>query len=127
MKQVLEERIHILFVNGEAVSRAINSLALESLGYRVTAVPDQFKALENFSGRPDDFDIVLIGVLPEPSSLELARDLLSIRPALPIVLCAERMDNDLVEKARSMGIKELVALPFSPDELGGILERVRAK
>jgi CheY-like chemotaxis protein len=123
----LDERLHILFVDGEPASRAINSLALESLGYRVTAVPDHFKALENFSGRPDDFNIVLIGVLPEPASLKLARDLLSIRPAQRVVLCAERMDNDIAEKAKSMGVKEVVALPFRPDELGEILERVRAK
>ena len=127
LKQALDERIHILFVDGEPASRAINSLALQGLGYRVTAVPDKFEALESFSGRPDDFDIVLIGVLPEPASLELARDLLSIRPAQRIVLCAERMDSDRAEEARSVGVREVVVLPFSPDELGEILERARAK
>jgi two-component system cell cycle sensor histidine kinase/response regulator CckA len=55
---------------------------------------------------------------------ELARELLKIRPDLPIILCTGYSENLNEEEALAMGIKAFLMKPFSVKEIADTIRRV---
>ena len=91
-KQVAQEkpRSHserVLFVDDEESMVFLMERWLERLGYKVKGCTVPQKALEMFRSRPHDFDIVMSDLsMPEMSGVELAREILQIRPGMPILI-----------------------------------------
>jgi CheY-like chemotaxis protein len=57
------------------------------LGYKVTSVTRSKEALELFRRKPHAFDLVLTDqMMPNLTGVELTRELLSIRPDLPVIM-----------------------------------------
>jgi PAS domain S-box-containing protein len=115
----------VLFVDDEDIQvRAMDRL-LDHLGYRAVALSDARKALELFRGRPGDFDLAIMDqTMPRMSGGELARELLKIRPDLPIILCTGYSENLNEEEALAMGIKAFLMKPFSVKEIADTIRRV---
>jgi CheY-like chemotaxis protein len=71
------------------------------------------EALDLFKQEPDGFDLVITDLtMPQMTGLELARELLSIRPNLPIILCTGYSENLMPQRTRAMGVRELMTKPF---------------
>jgi CheY-like chemotaxis protein len=96
---------------------------LRSLGHRVSAQTDPREALALFRREPDGFDAVVTDEsMPGLSGEELARELLAIRPDLPIVLCTGAGERLGRGAWRALGIRECL---LKPARLGEIAAAVR--
>ena len=115
----------ILFVDDEGIQvRAMNKL-LEHLGYRVVGLADAAEALELFRRQPGAFDLAIMDqTMPRLSGGELAREILRIRPDLPVILCTGFSESINEEEALAMGIRAFVMKPFSVKEIAETIRRL---
>ncbi|MDR3629177.1 MAG: PAS domain S-box protein [Desulfocapsaceae bacterium] len=97
----------ILFVDDEEMLTEIGVRILERLGYHVTAKTDSLAALDLFQSRPEDFDLILTDfTMPNLTGIELADEILRIRPDIPIILCtgfSEKMTEAAVKQRQIKG------------------------
>ncbi|MBW2277787.1 MAG: response regulator [Deltaproteobacteria bacterium] len=104
----------IMFIDDrEQVARASKRL-LQTLGYRVETYTSPTEALEVFGREPRAFDMAITDqVMPEMTGLELAGEMLRIRPQLPIILVSGNADAELKIRARDLGIGSFLSKPLS--------------
>jgi two-component system cell cycle sensor histidine kinase/response regulator CckA len=118
-------REHILFVDDEAFQADIAQQMLSRLGYRLTTCTSSNGALELFRQSPQEFDLVITDMtMPHMPGDVLARELISIRPDIPIIVCtgySDRMDSEIADE---IGIRELVMKPVVMKEIAQIIRRV---
>jgi CheY-like chemotaxis protein len=116
---------HILFVDDEPFQADIAQKMLTRLGYRLTTCTSSIEALDAFRQAPDKFDLVITDMtMPRMPGDILARELIALRPAIPIIVCtgySERINPDVVN---AIGIRELVMKPVVIKDLAGIIRRV---
>ncbi|MBN2107194.1 MAG: PAS domain S-box protein [Deltaproteobacteria bacterium] len=104
----------VLLIDDEAVLLDVGTHMLESLGYRVTALQSPQEALEIFKKNPESFDVVITDqTMPGLTGYELARELMLVRPDLPIILCTGYSDLVTAESALAGGIKAFVIKPLN--------------
>jgi len=116
---------HILFVDDEEVLVSLGKSMLEYLGYRVTTRTDSIGALEIFRSQPEDFDMVITDqTMPHLSGADLATALLETRPALPVILVTGYSSDINHEKAKAIGIRELLSKPNTIQSLADSIRRV---
>jgi len=98
---------------------------LETLGYRVTEALGSVQALEVFRHQPEAFDLVITDyTMPHMTGTNLARELLTLRPGLAVILCTGRPDGINEAEARAAGIRELIMKPLSRTALAQSVRRV---
>ena len=103
----------ILFIDDEQVLVEIGSQMLERLGYEVVTKRSSVQALELFRAEPDRFDLVITDMtMPEMTGDKLARELMKIRPDIPIILCTGYSKRISEEKAKEMGIRAFLMKPI---------------
>jgi PAS domain S-box-containing protein len=103
----------ILFIDDEKPLVDLGKGMLESLGYSVTTKTSSLEALEAFRAEPDAFDLVITDVtMPSMTGIELAKELMAIRPDIPIILCTGFSELINEKQAKEMGIQEFVMKPF---------------
>lgn len=109
---------HILFVDDEEVLVDIGKSMLESQGYKVTTKTSSIEALDTFRSKPGEYDLVITDMtMPKMTGDELARELMKIRPDVPIILCTGFCEFITEEKAKSMGIQGFVMKPMVIHEI----------
>jgi signal transduction histidine kinase len=115
----------ILFVDDDAGLLDMGKIILEKLGYTVTATPDPMAALEWVRDRPAQFDLVITDqTMPRLTGENLSREMLRIRPDLPVILCtgySELIDD---EKAAALGIRAFLMKPVNMDKLAQTIRQV---
>src|SRR5204862_7744994 len=100
----------------QAIVRVLTQL-LERVGYRSTGEADPVRALATFKADPHGFDIVILDPsMPRLSGPDLARELLDIRPDLPIVMTSGRVGPEDVSSLHALGVREILMKPSSLDE-----------
>ncbi|MBW2357932.1 MAG: response regulator, partial [Deltaproteobacteria bacterium] len=110
----------ILFVDDELVLVEIGKQMLERLGYEVTTRTSSIEALELFKAKPDRFDLVITDMtMPD----RLARELMKIRPDIPIILCTGFSERISEEKAKGMGIKAFAMKPLVMRDLANTVRK----
>ena len=108
----------ILLIDDEEQIIDLERRILERLGYKVTSKTDSVEALEEFSARPEGFDLVITDMtMPKINGDRLARKLMDINPQIPVILCTGFNEAITEEKALSMGIGKFVMKPIVKDEL----------
>jgi len=79
---------------------------LSILGCSVTARTSSTEALELFHPRSNDFDLIITDMtMAQITGDKLARELMKIRPDLPVILCTGFSEKITKEKAEIMGLK----------------------
>lgn len=118
---------HILVVDDEPNIAKMNRLMLESLGYRVETRVSSIEALELFKADPARFNLVITDItMPNMTGEELAKELLSIRADIPVIICTG-FSNDMDEKkARDMGCRAFLHKPILKQTLAQIIRSVMA-
>ncbi len=117
----------ILFVDDEKA--AVNAVQpmLEYLGYKVIARTSSIGALEAFRNNPQGFDLVITDMtMPNMTGKDLAKELMIIRPDIPIILCtgfSEKIDEI---KAKEMGIF-FVMKPIALSQISNTIRKVLDK
>ena len=103
----------ILFLDDEVQLGMVAKKMLRGLGYRVHVESDSLNALRLFKEDPKQFDLVISDLtMPKMAGDALARELMAIRPDIPIILCtgfSHRLDKS---QAKSMGIREILSKPL---------------
>lgn len=118
---------HILFVDDEEPLATLGKVLLERLGYRVTSLTSVKEALAVVRDQPQQFDLVVTDLtMPDMNGVELARQLLTAQPHLPIILTTGFGATLTPESAREMGFRELLFKPNTFRTLGGAVHRVLA-
>jgi signal transduction histidine kinase/ActR/RegA family two-component response regulator len=115
----------ILLIDDEEQIINLERRILENLGYKVTSKTDSEEALEEFSARPDRFDLVITDMtMPKITGDRLARRLMDINPQIPVILCTGFNEAISEEKALAMGIDKFVMKPIIKDELAYTIRTV---
>jgi CheY-like chemotaxis protein len=108
----------VLYVEDQEEVAAIGRAMLERLGYRVTYAANGGDALELFRDDPDAYDLVVTDqTMPILTGADLARELLRLRPNLPIVLMSGFSEAITPDSARDLGIRGLVKKPIVTRDL----------
>jgi len=115
----------ILFVDDEEIIIQSVQNMLERLGYKVVTVTDSQDALRLFSERPSEFDLVMTDqTMPSMTGEDLGKEVMRIRPDVPVILCTGYSDLISSEKAIAMGFRGFIMKPFTFREGAELLRRV---
>lgn len=115
---------HVLYIDDEEPLVVLVTRILERSGYRCSATTDPRQALEWVAKNPQDFDLVLTDMnMPGMSGIDVARDVLALRPTLPVVITTGYVRAVDVAATRSLGIRDLVLKPDTIDELASLVAR----
>jgi PAS domain S-box-containing protein len=115
---------NILFVDDEAFQADIAKKMLSRLGYHLTACTSSVEALEIFMKSPEEFDLVITDMtMPQMTGDVLAKELISIRPDIPIIVCTGYSDRIDTKIAREIGIRELVMKPVVMKDIANCIRR----
>ena len=116
---------HILFVEDEEALARLGKEAMTGLGYEVMVRTSSVEALEAFRADPLRFDAVVTDqTMPHMTGEALSRELLHIRPDVPIILCTGFSHSMTLEKAKAMGIRAFLLKPLLIKDLGRTLWEV---
>ncbi|EFG64844.1 two-component system response regulator CseB [Streptomyces sp. SPB074] len=111
----------VLFVEDDDVIREATQLALERVGFRVTAVPDGLQGLESF--RVAAPDIALLDVMvPGMDGVSLCRRIRD-ESTVPVIMLSARADSIDVVLGLEAGADDYVTKPF---DVSVLVARLRA-
>ncbi len=114
----------VLFVDDEPNIAKMGAHMLASLGYQPVVVGDSLEALRMFKIDPEGYDVVMTDqLMPNMTGLEMAAEMLNLRPDLPIILCTGYSDAAARNQAEELGIRDLLMKPLVMRELAGALRR----
>ena len=103
----------ILLVDDEQILAELGKELLESVGYRVVTETNSLEAMETFRADPDGFDLVITDMtMPGLRGEELAKQIIALRPGMPIILCTGYSDLIDEKRAREIGVREFVMKPY---------------
>jgi CheY-like chemotaxis protein len=115
----------VLYVDDDEALVYLATRTLEKLGYEITAHLGAAAALKDFQARPQYFDVVVTDLsMPGMSGFHLAGALLEARPGLPIIMTSGYLRPEDQQRAREIGIREMILKPNTVDELGHALNRL---
>ncbi len=117
-------RERILFIDDEPALVEIGRQILEHLGYEVEGRTSSTEALALFTHEVGHFDLVITDMtMPNMTGDRLAREVLRLRPDIPVILCTGYSEKVSDEQARNMGIRELVMKPLVMRDLAQSVRR----
>jgi CheY-like chemotaxis protein len=115
----------ILFVDDEESIVTMGRQRLERLGYQIESTISSLEALDLFRSKPDHFDLVITDLtMPKMTGDKLVKEILNIRPDMPIIICtgfSEKMDG---EKARVTGALGYLEKPHEKRKLAMMVRKV---
>lgn len=119
----------ILLVDDEEDLIYSGEKALRRLGYDVVACSSSSEAMELFRAKSNDFDLVITDQnMPGMRGVDLAREILSLRPGIPILLCTgfgpDSEGGVPLKLAHSIGIREVHVKPLERYEIAEAIRRV---
>ena len=124
-QEIFMGRGTILFVEDEEPLARLGEEALRGLGYEVLVRTSSVEALEAFRADPFRFDVVVTDqTMPNMTGEALARELLQLRPDVPIILCTGFSHAITPEQAKAIGIRAYLLKPLLIKDLGLALRDV---
>ncbi|PZP30964.1 MAG: hypothetical protein DI603_13600 [Roseateles depolymerans] len=115
----------LLIVDDEAPLVEFAEEMLAELGYEPVGFTSSQAALEAFARDPVRFDMVLTDeTMPELSGVELTRQLLAIRPDLPVLAMSGYGGEELEQRVAQAGARALVRKPLSARELASAVAQM---
>jgi len=114
----------ILFVDDEQTLTEIAKNILEPLGYMIIAAHSGREALDLFGKAPERFDLVITDLtMPHMTGYELARNLVLVRPDIPIIL-STGYSEQILEGQENRNIHAVLVKPISKKALAEAIRRV---
>jgi PAS domain S-box-containing protein len=115
----------ILLVDDEKFIVDMMGEMLRSLGCEVIPRYSSADALEAFRHNPESFDLVLTDLtMPHMTGIDLAREILMIRPGIPIVICTGFSDTLDEDGTRLPGIRGFLRKPVALRNLVETLNKI---
>lgn len=104
----------ILVIDDEASILDLVKKRLELQGYQIEAKNDPVDALELFRSNPDRFDLIITDMtMPKMIGDKLTKEILDIRPDMPIILCSGYSDRINAVKSAALGIRKYIEKPLN--------------
>ncbi|MBF0495011.1 MAG: PAS domain S-box protein, partial [Deltaproteobacteria bacterium] len=115
----------ILLIDDEPGLLDTGKRTLERLGYKVTAKISGVEALEAFMAQPASIDLIITDMaMPNMTGDKLAREILRLRPNLPIILCTGFSEAISEERARDIGVRGFLMKPIDVTLLAKLIRQV---
>ena len=115
-------RGRVLLVDDEEMVVGFMRELLEGWGLEVTAKRSGPDARQIFADEPDRYDLVITDqTMPRMTGLELASELATIRPGLPVILYTGYADGVMDAQVKSAGVRALLKKPAEPAQLLALL------
>ena len=119
---------HILVVDDEDHLLVMYDRQLRRLGYEVTCSSNPEEVLELFRTDPLKFDLVITDfTMPRMTGIELAKELGSIRPGLPIILCSGVSQVVSDTESKRAGIQTVIYKPIRRPEIAQAIRKALDK
>lgn len=118
----------ILFVDDEMLVVETVKEMLDRLGYRVTAKTGSVDALELFKREAERFDLVITDlIMPKLTGLEMAKEILKIKPGIPLMIFTGFSEQINEKEAKAIGIGAVLKKPLLMRELAQKIRNVLDK
>jgi len=118
----------ILFVDDEEALARLGKETLRELGYDAVCRTSSIEALEAFRAQPERFDLVITDqTMPNMTGKDLAKEIMAIRPGIPVIVCTGYSQVFSEEEANDIGISAFLMKPVSIRELGKTIRQVLDK
>jgi CheY-like chemotaxis protein len=115
----------VLFIDDEPFLVDTGKQILSRLGYEVITRTSGIEALELFRTKPDTFDMVITDqTMPQMTGVDLARELMKIRPQIPVILCTGFSEVMPGEKIKALDIQEILMKPVVAREIAETVRNV---
>ncbi|MEQ8190202.1 MAG: CHASE4 domain-containing protein [Candidatus Eremiobacterota bacterium] len=119
---------HILIVDDEEDIVYLTNQLLLLLGYEVTGKTGSKEALETFQREPGKFTLIITDyTMPHMTGIDLAREVIKIKPDIPIVLCTGFNDSITLDRVSAFGIREILFKPVNLNILGETINNILVK
>ncbi len=116
---------HILLVDDEVPIAKLEKMMLERLGYQVTMRVNSLEALEAFKANPNAFDLVMTDMaMPHIAGDELARELIALKPDIPVIITTGFSERITEIKAKALGIKGFLKKPIIKAQMAALVRRL---
>jgi len=118
----------VLFVDDEKDAAVIGDKMLTGLGYHVISKTGSREALALFRLNPSAFDVVVTDqTMPGLTGLELAKEILALRPDMPIIMCTGFSHVVDAHSAKAAGIRAFTMKPLIKKEIAQTIRGVLDK
>ncbi len=118
----------ILLVDDEEGLAELGAKLLTALGYRVASYTEPEKALASFREDVQGFDLVITDmVMPKMSGEVLAKEIIALRPDMPIIVYTGYTNVVAAEKIRQMGVRAVLRKPITIHGLSQAIQKVLTK
>jgi DNA-binding NtrC family response regulator len=98
-----------MYIDDEAALVQVFTRMLQRMGHAVEGFTHAERAIEAFRAEPARIDLVVTDFsMPGMSGLDVATELLMIRPDICIVLVSGYLDDALVASAHGIGVRQVV-------------------
>ncbi|MGC8492736.1 MAG: PAS domain S-box protein [Syntrophobacteraceae bacterium] len=117
----------VLVVDDEPVLAEMVQQMLTELGYAAVSKTSALQALDAIRNQPAQkpFDLVITDMtMPRVTGVELARELSSLHPEIPIILMTGYSEKIDAEKAVKMGISSFLQKPVSLNKMAKTIREV---
>ena len=115
----------VLLVDDEVVLVNMGRKMLGQLGYDVVPVTESIEALATFRAAPESFDLVITDLtMPDMTGKQLARELIKIKPGIPVIVCTGFSRKMKRDHTRDSGIKAFIIKPYNKEEIANIIRKV---
>jgi PAS domain S-box-containing protein len=114
----------IAVVDDEDIVRSFAQMALEKNGYRVASFDSPAQCLEVVRRNAADYSVLLTDqTMPVMKGIELASEIRSFAPQLPVVIMSGYFSRISPEKLAQIGHVALLSKPFTNEELARAMHR----
>jgi len=115
---------HVLYIDDDETMVVMVERILERAGYRVSGLRNPREAIAAVREYPGTFDLVVTDFnMPECSGLDVARELASIRPQLPVLISSGYITEELREEAKLAGVRGLLEKQKIFEDISDLLGR----
>jgi len=116
---------HVLVVDDEPLVAEFMQDLLESWGLVVTVYGSSLDARAGFANDPQGFNLVVLDqIMPRLTGLELAQQILIVRPDIPIILYTGYSETLTERQVKTLGIRALVMKPVNVDTFFTLVSRL---
>ena len=115
-------RVRVLYVDDEFSVARLAERFLARHGFDVQTENDSVKALAMLRTHLDDFDVLVTDqTMPAVSGMELAQQVLHLRPEFPIIMCTGYSETVSPEMAAATGIRGYLIKPVDYAEMAALI------
>jgi DNA-binding NtrC family response regulator len=118
----------VMYVDDDEALVFLVKRVLTRKGYQVTTFTDPRQALATLQADSKCFDLMVTDYnMPGYSGVDLLRDVMALRPDLPVALASGYVTPDIEKEALAAGARALIHKPNDVDEMCATVQRLLAE